>query len=94
MVTVMLQIAALAWVFVLPGTWIALRVGRDWPLPVRLAAGFTLGLLAVPLASFSAAWVLSQSVTSTLVIAVATVANTAGGAATWWLARRGKGGAE
>lgn len=93
MVTVLLQIAALAWVFVLPGTWIALRVGGDWPLPVRLAAGFTMGLLVIPLASFSTAWVLGQSVTPTLVIGVATVANVAGATA-WWFTRKRNGGAE
>lgn len=87
LLTLALQALALAYAFVLPGVLIGLLAGRDWSLPMRLGAGFTLGVLVVPLASFSAAWVLGTNVRPLLVLVVATVINLLG-LAGWWLRRR------
>ena len=73
--TVLLQLAALAYAFVLPGVLLAAVADRDWSPAMRLAGGFTLGLLVVPLASFCAAWALATSVRVALVLGVATALN-------------------
>jgi hypothetical protein len=68
-----LQVLAFAFAFLLPGaawTW-----GHDpsRPLEIRLAVGAAVGLLAVPMAAFCAAWVLGTNVRPPLVLAVAAV---------------------
>ncbi len=87
LLTILLQALALAYAFVLPGVLIGMAAGRDWSLPMRLGAGFTLGVLVVPLASFSAAWLLGTNVQPWLVLVMATLVNllALGG---WWLQRR------
>ncbi len=87
LLTILLQVLGLVYVFVLPGVFIGLVAGREWSLPMRLGAGFTLGVLVVPLASFSAAWLLGTNVQPLLVLGVATVINIFG-ALGWWLVRR------
>ena len=87
LLTLLLQALALAYAFVLPGVLIGMAAGRAWSLAMRLGAGFTLGVLVVPIASFSAAWLLGVSVRPGLVIAVATGINLLG-AVGWWLQRR------
>jgi hypothetical protein len=84
LLTLALQALALAYAFVLPGVLLGLLAGRGWSLPMRLGAGFTLGVLVVPLASFSTAWVLGTNVRPLLVLAVATVINLLGLAGWWW----------
>jgi hypothetical protein len=82
--TLLLQALALAYALVLPGVLIGLAAGRRWSLPMRLGAGFTLGVLVVPLASFSSAWLLGTNVRPPLVLAVATLINLLGLAGWWW----------
>jgi len=91
LLTVLLQLLGLLYAFVLPGTLVALHVDADWSLPVRVAAGLTVGLLTIPMASFCAAWLLATSVTPALVVGVATVANAAAGGLLW-LRRRARSG--
>lgn len=81
--TVLLQLAALAYAFVLPGVLIAAVADRDWSWGMRLAGGFTLGLLVVPLASFCTAWALATNVQIPLVVGVATGLNLVCGVALW-----------
>lgn len=88
MITVLLQLVGLLYAFVLPGTLTALHVEADWSWPVRLAVGFTVGLLTIPMASFCAAWVLATSVTPAVVVGVATVANVLAGGLLWLRRRR------
>lgn len=87
MITLLLQALALAYAFVLPGVLIGLLAGRSWSWPMRLGAGFTIGVLVVPLASFSAAWVFGTNVQALLVLVVATVINLLCSLG-WWLRRR------
>ena len=87
LVTILLQVLALVYVFVLPGVFIGLVAGREWSLPMRLGTGFALGVLVVPLASFSCAWVLGTNVQPLLVLGVATVINLFG-LMGWRLIRR------
>ncbi len=81
--TVLLQLAALAYAFVLPGVLVAAVADRDWSWGMRLAGGFTLGLLIVPLGSFCAAWALATNVQVPLVVGVATVINVGCGVGLW-----------
>jgi hypothetical protein len=83
-----LQVAAFAYVFVLPGVLTLRGSGPDWPAPVRWAAALTVGLLVVPMACFCAAWVLGTNVQPPLVLAVATIVNAIAGGLAW--RRRGK----
>lgn len=83
MITIGLQMLGLLYAFVLPGTLTALHVDADWSWPVRLAVGFVVGLLTIPMAAFCAAWVLGTSVTPAVVVGAATVANGAAGGALW-----------
>ncbi len=78
LLTVMAQLLALGYAFVLPGVLIGLVAGRDWSWPMRLGTGFTLGVLVVPLACFAVAWLLGTNIQLPLVLAVATVINLLG----------------
>ncbi len=85
--TLLLQILGLAYAFVLPGVLLGFAADRDWGWPMRLGAGFTLGVLVVPLASFVIAWLLGTNIQAPLVLAVASTLNLAGGAGWWWRRR-------
>ncbi len=85
--TLLLQILGLAYAFVLPGVLLGFVADRDWSWPMRLGAGFTLGVLVVPLASFVTAWLLGTNIQPLLVLAVATVVNLLGAAGWWWRRR-------
>jgi hypothetical protein len=87
LLTLLLQASALAYALVLPGVLIGLAAGRSWSWPMRLGAGFTLGVLVVPLASFCAAWALGTNIQPPLVLGVATAVNLAAAAA-WWIQLR------
>ena len=89
--TILLQIAALGYAFVLPGVLIAAVARREWSPAMTLAGGLTLGLLVGPLASFCCAWLLATSVRAPLVLAVATGVSATCGAALA-LRRRGDAG--
>jgi len=93
MMTVLIQFLALIWVFLLPGMWVAVRLGDDWPFPLKVAVGFTIGLLTVPLASFCAAWIVGASVNPLLVVVLATVVNAAGATAFFVRRHKAKGNA-
>ncbi|GEM_PF-4470458 len=81
--TLLLQLAALAYAFVLPGVLIAAVAERAWSPAMRLAGGFTLSLLVVPLASFCTAWAFATHVHVGLVIGVATGLNAVCGLVLW-----------
>ena len=87
MTTILLQLLGVLYVFVLPGTLAAFHLDTGWSTALRVAVGCMLSLLLVPMASFCAAWLLGTSVTATLVVVLATVANAAGGATLWWRRR-------
>lgn len=87
LLTLLLQALALAYALVLPGVLIGFAAGREWDLVMRLAAGFTLGVLVVPLVCFSAAWILGTNIGIPLVLGVATLVNLLAGGA-WWLRLR------
>jgi hypothetical protein len=89
LLTFTLQILALAYAFVLPGVSLSQAAGRDWSLPMRLGAGFCLGILVVPLLSFCGAWVLGTNVQPWLVLASASVVNLSWPAAWAWRRRSG-----
>ena len=82
-----MQVLGLVYAFLLPGVLLSLNAERHWSTPLRLAVGLTLGLLIVPLASFSCAWALGTNIRPPLVLGVATVINAGAGLA-WWLRQR------
>jgi hypothetical protein len=83
MLTLAFQVFALLYAIVLPGVLLSLAADREWPLPIRLVAGFTLGVLIVPMVCFCVAWLLSTSVSSVLVLGVATVLNGVAALVAW-----------
>ncbi len=87
LLTLLLQALALAYALVLPGVLISFAAGRRWDPVLRLAAGFVLGVLVVPTACFSAAWIMGTNIGIGLVLAVATLVNMLAGGA-WQLRRR------
>ena len=82
----LLQLLAFAWCIALPGWLLARQLDEDWSWPVRAVVGVSIGMLAVPMSCFVAAWILETSIHLTLVIAVGSLLNVAGGLA-WWLRR-------
>ncbi len=90
MITLLLQALGLLYAFLLPGVLVSLVAERSWSWPLRLASGLTLGVLIVPLASFSAAWLLGTNIRPPLVLGVATLIN-AVAALAWWLRQRRSG---
>ena len=87
--TILLQVLALVYVFVLPGTLVALCLQRDWPMWVRVAVGFTLSALCIPMLSFCAAWILGTSIGVAIPLVLATLVNLGAGAF-WWLRVRSR----
>jgi hypothetical protein len=87
---VIFQILSILAAFLVPGVAWAWCVNPAWAWPLRLAVGFTLGVLVVPLASFSAAWLLGQSVTPGLVLGCAALLTLPAGACAWRRARRAR----
>ena len=69
--TLLLEVVAVAWCFVLPGWVLAMPLDFPWSRLVRIAVGTTLGLVVVPIASFCAAWMLGTNVRPTLVAGTA-----------------------
>lgn len=84
----LVQALLVIWSFLVPGVALAWCANPAWAWPLRLLVGFTLGALVVPLASFSAAWVLHQSVTTPLVVSTATLVALPAAAGAWLRARR------
>ena len=80
---VVLQILGFAYAMLLPGLLVTLHLGDDWTLPLRLGIGLAVGLLTIPLACFSVAWLLGTNIGVPLVLGVGTAANVAAAAAQW-----------
>ena len=59
--------------FLAPGLALVACTDARWAWPMRLLVGFTVGVLVVPLATFSAAWLLATSVSAPLVAATASL---------------------
>jgi len=87
---VLFQILAIIFAFLVPGVALAWCANPGWAWPLRLLIGFTLGVLVVPLVSFSAAWALAQSVTPGLVLGCGALVALPAAACAWWKARRGR----
>ncbi|MBM4395812.1 MAG: hypothetical protein FJ087_08990, partial [Deltaproteobacteria bacterium] len=68
-----LRLAAAAVAFLLPGWLVADWIGEGWTRGLRLAAGAAIGLLVVPIACFSAAWLMGTNVRPPLVVGVGVV---------------------
>lgn len=77
----------MAYALWLPGTLLGWLAYPSWDWSYRLMMGLALGTATVPLASFSAAWLLATSVTPPVVLGMATLLN-AGAAALLWRRRR------
>jgi hypothetical protein len=73
MVALLGEILLAAAAFVAPGLALVACTDARWAWPLRLLVAFTLGVLVVPLATFSAAWALATSVTAPLVAATASL---------------------
>jgi hypothetical protein len=77
------QLAALLWVFVLPGVLLGIHLRMDQALWVRALVGITTVALSVPIASFSLAWALGMNIQPVLPIALASLLNLIGAFTTW-----------
>ena len=84
MLTLLLQLIGLLYVFVAPGLLLISQLESDWSTPVQLALGFALSALVVPIVCFCAAWLLGTNISAALVILVATGLN-AGAGASWFV---------
>jgi len=80
----LLQLLALVYVFVLPGTLVALCLRNEWSLWLRVGVGFVLSALCIPMLSFCAAWLLGTNIGVTIPLVLATLINLGAGA-WWWL---------
>ena len=87
MITLLLQLLALLYVFALPGLLVALQLDADWSLPVRGAVGFCLALLTIPMLCFCVAWILATSITPAVAVGVASVVNAVAGGLWVWRRR-------
>lgn len=88
MATLALQALLVAWCFLVPGCALASCTDARWSLGLRLAVGFTVGVLVVPLASFAGAWLLGTNVNPPLVCSVAGIITASAGSTTLVRRRR------
>lgn len=84
-------IALVVGCYVAPGVALSACTSARWSWPLRLLVGFTLGILVVPLVTFSAAWALETSVTLPLQAASAAVVSAFGAGGAWLQRRKAKG---
>lgn len=83
------QMLALPFVFVLPGTLVVWDIEPSWSAPTRVAVGCVLSCLGIPMASFVAAWLLGTSIHAWIPFAIAAIVSGAAGARLWHR-RRGR----
>ncbi len=84
----LLRVLGVAYGLWLPGVLLASLANPAWTWSWRLAVGFVLGVLAVPMCAFCAAWLLRTSVTVPVVIGCATLLDAILVPMLWWRWRR------